>query len=442
MNLPDDCKAHIVDAKTITRTMHTAEIIAAGTELTSGQKLDTNSQWLAGQLRDRGIDVRFHTTVGDAIEDNIAAIHVARERCDIVLMTGGLGPTQDDITREAVAKVMDETLVIDSAALADLETFFGSRGRTMPDRNRTQAMRPFSAEMLKNPHGTAPGVYAELKRSNVGESNRSDTALFAAMPGVPSEMRPMFLHQVAPRFPASNVVQSLRLVHCYGIGESAAEERLGDLTARGRNPEVGITASAATITLRILARGPSVTQCDSLAAADEEEITRLLDGCVFGRGEDTLQSVVVDHLAAAGATIAIADSGTGGAIASLLTETSGYERVFRGGLTTPGGLDDELLGERPPEDPFSTARAKALALEIRQRLNADYGVAAVCAPGQLTANPTPKDAIAYIAVASSNDVIGDEIRLLGNAAIHRIRVAKSSLNLLFRKHLTRSSKAI
>lgn len=404
--------------------MPSAEIIAAGTELTSGQKLDTNSQWLAGQLRDIGIDTRFHTTVGDAMEDNILALKLAAERCDVVLMTGGLGPTLDDITREAIANVLGEPLVIDSAALDHLEKFFLGRGRAMPERNRSQAMRPRSAEILPNPHGTAPGVLARYARED------GTIAVIAAMPGVPSEMRPMFVQQVSSRLPSSPKVNVLELVHCYGLGESAVEEMLGDMTARGRNPEVGITASAATISLRVLAQGDSLEECKKLAEADVDRIHATLGDTVFGRDSDTLESVVVRQLAMQRKTVATAESGTGGVILGLLAAAREYDQVFAGGFTVPPAGDDELLGEQPPEKPFSVARAEHLAERVRVRMKADYGLAAVCDPIHFGTATTANDASAYVALADEKTARTAKIHLLGNSAIHGARIAKTALNLL------------
>ncbi len=228
-----------------------AEIIAVGSELTSGAKLDTNSQWLSRQLADVGISVHFHTTVSDDHTEQIAVLRTAATRADVVIVTGGLGPTQDDLTRQVFAEVASVPLELDPMSLQVIEEMFSRRGRTMPERNRIQAMFPAGSAALPNPIGTAPGIWLELPR-DAGQR----PCLIAALPGVPSEMHRMFEEQVQPRLPASGVVIRRALVHCFGLGESHVEELLGEVTARGRDPEVGITAHEATITLRIDARGP------------------------------------------------------------------------------------------------------------------------------------------------------------------------------------------
>ncbi|HVJ67918.1 MAG TPA: molybdopterin-binding protein, partial [Caulifigura sp.] len=221
-----------------------AEIVAIGTEITSGAKLDTNSQWLSQQLSDLGIPTGYHTSIADDLEANVACLRIAVDRADVVIVSGGLGPTLDDLTRSALAALINRPLVLDQSALAAIEDMFRKRGRQMPDRNRVQAQFPEGSTVLANPIGTAPGIGLEIPRA--GKS----PCLVAALPGVPSELKRMFAEQVIPRLPSSDEVIRRYRIHCYGCGESQADELLGDLTARGRDPEIGITAHEATITLR------------------------------------------------------------------------------------------------------------------------------------------------------------------------------------------------
>ena len=218
-----------------------AEIISIGSELTSGAKLDTNSQWLSTQLSEIGIPVHFHATMADDRQTMLEVFQTAVNRSDIVLVTGGLGPTLDDLTRELIAQLTGTELVLDEPSLEFIEKLFSKRGRVMSDRNRIQAMFPAGSEVMHNPVGTAPGVWMEVAREGRPPS------LLAAMPGVPSEMKLMYRDQVIPRLPQGERVIRRSSVHCFGQGESNIEEMLGDLTARDRNPEVGITASSATI---------------------------------------------------------------------------------------------------------------------------------------------------------------------------------------------------
>ena len=396
----------------------TAEIIAIGTELTSGAKLDTNSQWLSRELSDRGIAVRFHTTVADDYAANVLAVRQAIERAEVVLMTGGLGPTRDDITRPVFAEAIGVELVEDPAAVAHLQTFFEARGRVMPERNRLQALRPVGADLLPNPVGTAPGMIRWCDRTAGG------TCLVAAMPGVPSEMKPMFLDHVVPQLPAAGVI-ARRIVNCYGIGESAAEELLGELTERGRDPEVGITASAATISLRILAAAATSGEADAKAATAEAEVVAKLAPYIFGRDTDDVEHAVVRLLADREATLGTIERGTAGEVAMRLARTAPP------GQPNPAdGLVRSVVGGAAGH--ITQDAAEHWAREAAA--SAEYGLAALVDDAIATAVPTPDGAAGYIAAACARtgEVRSERLTLLGNPAIHRARLAKSALMLLRR----------
>src|SRR5579864_2792065 len=229
-----------------------AEIIAVGTELVSGQRLDTNSHWLSERLSELGISVHFHTTLADDLDESIAAFRIAVERADLVVMSGGLGPTQDDLTREALAAVAGEPLEEDAASWAAIEAMFAQRHRAVAPRNRVQALFPRGAEPMPNRVGTAPGIWMSLGRS-----------LVSCLPGVPSEMKVMYDEQVVPRLRKAGLVKSVLVHHkinLFGRGESDIEAEAFDLTQRGRIPEVGITAHDATISFRITAAGDTEEQ--------------------------------------------------------------------------------------------------------------------------------------------------------------------------------------
>ncbi len=233
-----------------------AEIISIGSELVSGQSLDTNSRWLSQQLGTLGIPVAFHTTLGDEMEDHRSVFRTAFDRADLVIMTGGLGPTQDDLTREALADCAGVPLVEDLASLAAIEAMFARRNRVMAERNRVQALFPRGAEPMENPVGTAPGIWMPIGRATI-----------AALPGVPSEMKRMFSDEVVPRLRRLGIADRFivhRKINLFGKGESDIESQAMDLTARGRDPEVGITASDATISFRIT--GVGATEEEARAA--------------------------------------------------------------------------------------------------------------------------------------------------------------------------------
>ncbi len=284
-----------------------AELIAIGSELTCGAALDTNSQWLSQQLESRGYTVTRHTTVGDSLDIMVDVLQAAARRSRVVLITGGLGPTRDDITRDALAVAFDQPLVEDAGELDHIRSLFARFRRRMPERNTVQALRPRDARPLRNNHGTAPGILLE----------RSDPdCTLAALPGVPREMKHMFHEQLVSGLPRPDTVVRRVVLRTFGYGESHVEEKLGDLTARGRNPEVGITASGAVISLSVTARADSEEQCQEMIQPVVDHIRDRLGQAVYGQDDDQLQTVVHRLLAAAGLTVAVTE---GTATAGLLS---------------------------------------------------------------------------------------------------------------------------
>lgn len=293
-----------------------AEIIAIGSELTCGARLDTNSQWLSQELESRGWTVHRHTTVADDRAGMIRCYQEAAKRSQLVLITGGLGPTLDDITRETLAEAFGQELVEDPVALEHIESLFRSRNREMPERNKVQAQRPQSAESIHNAHGTAPGILMELHHP---------ACTIAVMPGVPAEMKLMFQEQVAARLPHSGFFVHRSVIRTFGMGESDAERLLGDLTARERNPEVGITASQAVISLSITARAKSDEECAALSAVARQQIIERLGAAVFGENEDELHCILAEQLRHQDLRIALLEGATtGGLVGHWFTENAEY----------------------------------------------------------------------------------------------------------------------
>src|SRR5436190_11529946 len=345
--------------------MH-AEIISIGDELTSGQRLDTNSQWLSTRLGELGVKTIYHTTVADDLAANVEVFRHAAERADLVVATGGLGPTADDLTRDAIAAAVNVELVLDPAALAYIESLFARRKRPMPPQNRVQAMFPRGSRVIHNPAGTAPGIDIDIPRSG-----KSPARIFA-LPGVPSEMREMWEQTVAPAIAAmigSPRVIRHRQIKCFGVGESDLEAMLPDLIRRGRDPQVGITVHDATITLRITAQGNSPEECFRAMEPTVATIHECLGTLVFGEGDDELEHAVARLLSSRKKTLATAEWGSGGMIADWLSATPLATECFLGGFVLRTDAACRKLLSASGDD------LAAVAQTCRLKFDADFGLA-------------------------------------------------------------------
>jgi nicotinamide-nucleotide amidase len=409
-----------------------AEIISIGTEFTTGAKLDTNSQWLSLELLAVGIPVHYHVTVADDLEANEKVFRTAADRSDIVLITGGLGPTLDDLTRDAIARMTGTRLVLHEPSLEIIRGMFARRKRDMPERNIAQAMFPEGAEPIPNHRGTAPGIYLEISRAG------RPPCKLVAMPGVPSEMKVMFHNEVLPRIrpaaAAGLVIRNAR-INCFGLGESAAEELLGNVTVRGRDPEVGITVHEATITLRIVSSAPTIAESLAKIEATRQIINARMGEFAFGVEDEELEHVVVRLLRERRQTLAIAEAATGGLLAHRLTSVPGHEGCFRGGLilASPGSFSD-LLGvsvEKPgTEGLLSPDAVRGIAQSCRYRFHSDWALA-VGEGSRRDDNESATDApLLYLALAGDDGVRSVELNVAGDPAILKSRVTKSALNLL------------
>ena len=348
-----------------------AEIVAIGSELISGQSLDTNSQWLSRALAALGIPVRFHTTTGDDLAENVQTLRIALERVDLVIVSGGLGPTQDDLTREALAAAAGVDLVEDAASLEAIAAMFARRNRAMPERNRVQALLPAGAEALPNRVGTAPGVWMQVGDRQV-----------ACLPGVPHEMKIMFEEQVLPRLRTGDQASQMivtRKINLFGKGESDIEAEALDLTARGRNPEVGITAHEATISFRVSAAGASQEEAEERLGPTLATIRERFATLIVGEESDDVPEAVFAQFVRTGSTLATAESCTGGLIAHLLTRIAGVSAYYLGGVVSyANDAKVALLGVDPAlleaHGAVSAEVAAAMAVGVRNRLKADIGL--------------------------------------------------------------------
>ena len=294
-----------------------AEIIAIGDEMTGGARVDTNTAWLAEQVERLGVRVAFHSTVGDNMDENLDVFRHAAGRADIVVVTGGLGPTRDDLTREVLGQLSGQPMQLDRDSLKHIETLFTQRKRAMPERNQVQAMFPAGSRPIFNPQGTAPGVDITIKLDTA-----SPCRIFA-LPGVPAEMKRMFVDTVGPAIadsaPNPRVIRTY-VMKLFGVGESDMEAMLGDMISRTRSPRVGITVSTATISLRITATCDSKAQCDQQIEATRQEVLAKAGEYHFGDGESfEQQDRIAEDLVTRQQTIAIVEAGHGAPLANAFS---------------------------------------------------------------------------------------------------------------------------
>jgi len=411
-----------------------SEILSIGSELTSGQNLDTNSQWLSRRLAEVGVPVGWHTTIADDLDANVDAFRIAAGRAGLVLLTGGLGPTQDDLTREALARAAGVELVFHQDLYDQIDEMFRRRGRVMPERNRVQAMLPAGAEALPNECGTAPGVWMRL-----------GNAWVAAMPGVPSEMYVMFEKQVKPRLAALGIsggVLVQRKINAFGAGESAVEEKLLDLTRRGHVPEVGITVGDATISLRILARAATTAGAWAQIEPVEYTIRERLGELVFGVEDEDLQDAVAALLSAKRLTLATAEGVTAGLVASRLASVPGASAWLRGGIIAyDNAVKVEMLAVPrqliDDKGAVSAEAAEAMAVGCRTRMRSDLAVSTVGVAGPDGLGPERPAGHVFVGLAWEGGSSSANFTWPGTRAEVQRRTAKMALNRV-RLHLMRA----
>lgn len=429
------------------------EVVAIGTELLLGQIVDSNSSWIGEQLAMVGLDSYFQTKVGDNMGRIVEVVELALSRSDAVICTGGLGPTQDDLTREAIAAVMGVPLEESEEAAERIIAMFGGRGRSMPMNNLRQAMLPVGAAFIDQQPGTAPGLVCPLTRTDPLTGESIDKVIYA-VPGVPWEMKEMILGTVLGdlqrRAGITSVIAS-RTLRTWGQSESGLAETLSDRLDE-LDRIAGDGGSAATIAflasgmeglkVRLTAKADSAAGVAQILAAEESVVRGILGGVVFGVDDDTMESVVLDLLRDRGMTLGVAESLTGGMIGSRICDVPGASDVFRGSIVSyASDVKFDLLGVA--DGPvITTAAALAMAQGVRRALGADVGIAAtgVAGPDEQEGRK-PGTVCMAIAVggpgsAGEGDAVVDsvELRLPGRRQQVREFTVISLLGLL-RRHL-------
>ena len=345
-----------------------AELISVGTELLLGEILDTNAQYLSSKLPALGIDLYYVSKVGDNLDRLSEVLGRAWHRSDLVITTGGLGPTEDDLTREAIARVLGEEMTVDSQLEAQLREFFARRGAAMPERNIKQATVIASGRAIPNPRGTAPGWWVE----RVGH-------IIVAMPGPPSEMQRMWEKEIAPeleRRPTGTVLVT-RTLKTAGLGEGHVDEMLSPYL-KSKNPTIGVYAKQDGVHLRLGAKAETAEAARRLIEPVEAEIRTVLGDVIWGADDDTLATAVGTLLREQGLMLGTMESCTGGLLADTITDVPGSSEYFRGGLVSYGtemklawGVDPAIIQEFGV---VSGECAQAMARAARDTMSADVGI--------------------------------------------------------------------
>ncbi len=409
--------------------MSKASIVTIGNEILSGITLNTNAAYLAEKLLSVGISTVSSYTVTDEIDSIVRALKSALEDADVIITTGGLGPTSDDITREAVARFLGVELELKEELLERIEEFFSKRGRQMPANNKQQAYLPAGTGAIENEIGTAPGIRAE----------KNEKIIFS-LPGVPAEMRGMFESDVLGELArlaeeSERPVTVLRKVNCFGAGESAIAEMLEPFCSRDRNPLINFTADCGVITVHIVATGKDYNEATKIAEAEQEKFIERLGDLVFGTDEKKLAEIVGRRLGELGKTIAVAESCTGGLLAAMLTEVPGASNYFTYGWIAYSndakinelGVGADLIKRYGA---VSCEAADAMAKGARTRAKTDVSIAITGIAGPSGGTEQKPVGLVYISVDSSFCSETKRFIFTSDRASIRLRSANTALNIV------------
>lgn len=405
--------------------MKIASIVSIGNELLSGETANSNAAYLGAELLTIGIPVISIYAIGDEINLIVQALNRASSDADVVVVTGGLGPTDDDLTRQAMANFLGVELQLHNDLLEKIQRFFAGRDLTMPNRNRIQAYIPAGAKALPN-IGTAPGIRAESKGK-----------LFFALPGVPIEMERMFAESVAPelRALAGGQAVAVRKLKCFGAGESAIAELLGDMMQRGRNPLINCTVHSGVITLHIVAAAQNTQKAEQMAAMDENTLRSVLGELVYGTADQTLAEVVGEKLAQQGKTVAVAESCTGGLVSKLLTDVPGASRYFTHGWitycneakTSELGVPADLIEQHGA---VSEQVAQSMAQGARKKAGTDFAIGITGIAGPTGGTEQKSVGLVYISIDSAAGCQIKRCLFSHDRRTIRLRAAQNALNML------------
>jgi len=404
-----------------------AEVISVGTELLLGQIVDTDAAYLSKLLPQFGIDLHYRVTVGDNEPRLADALRLALSRADVVFTIGGIGPTMDDLTKETVAHVLGDEMVLHEESAERLRAFFAARGIDMPEANLKQALVPRRGKVLPNPLGTAPGAAFE-----------TDGKVVIVLPGPPREFIEMVDSQVMPYLrelvgESASVIRS-RVLRIAGLGESSVADMVNDLLG-GSNPTVAPLASLGEVHLRITAKAESIAEADMMIDEMDGKLSAILGNSIFGRDDESLERVVVRMLTERALTLAVAESCTGGLVANRITDVSGSSAAFVVGFVAYSnqakkellGLDEQLLSKYGA---VSEQTARAMAEGAKRVSGADVAISVTGIAGPTGGTAAKPVGLVYMALSAVDGTIAFEHRFSGSRMDIKLRASQAALNML------------
>lgn len=406
-----------------------AEIIAVGSELLLGQIANTNAQFISKQLADIGVNVFYHTVVGDNANRLKEAIRIAEERADLLIFSGGLGPTKDDLTKETIATHLGKELISDQEALQSIEEYFHKVKRTMTENNKKQALVLADSLVLPNDHGMAPGMFLE-----------KDKRFYMLLPGPPKEIQPMFVQYGYPaiqeKLSNKDIILS-RVLRFFGIGESLLETKILDLIDGQTNPTIAPLAGDGEVTLRITCKHDSIEEAENLIQKTEQEIFDRVGEFFYGYDDTTLMNELADVLLKQGLKVAAAESLTGGMFQQQMTNIPGASSIFSGGIVCyTNEVKQNLLQVKEStikeHGVVSEQCAKELAENVASLLGADIGISftGVAGPDELEGHPV---GTVYIGISVKGKTKVEQILLSGTREGNRTRSVKYGQYFLLRE---------
>jgi|TARA_B100001971_G_scaffold213945_1_gene248988 nicotinamide-nucleotide amidase len=410
-----------------------AEIISIGSELLLGQIVDTNASWIAQRLANNGVNLFYKTTVGDNFERMCDVIHLALSRSDIVLTGGGIGPTKDDLTREAVAKVTNRNLITDKKSLLEIRERFHKRGLLLTKNNERQAEIPEGAIVIENPNGTAPAFIVEAEKGTI-----------ISLPGVPFEMKWLVDNRIIPylknKFNIEEIIH-YRVLKVSDLGESAVDDKIGEIITGSKNPTVGVLARPGQVDIRITAKAENRNKANSLIDAVDEKISNLLGDNIFGKNDDTIESIVNKLLSERNASLAIFENITAGTISKILKEMTG-NIIVKSIVSDKTETISTLIKKSHLDVDIHQGKSVAIALAraIMMDSESTYGISVYGIEDSEKQSENLSSGNTWIAISGPFGIKTRHIKLAGSGEPDKQRTSMYTLNLLRKYFLEINTK--